>query len=128
MVYPLSAGLLISMAQRENHGFGALPPTFITNGYGRVTGIATDGDESQLDVQQIKLIDQALSRYLAHCMGEPIPPQQLEEISGRGFYAPQSEGYYLLQATTVAGNHAIHAVAQGKAILLLAGLTEGQLE
>lgn len=82
-VLPLTPGLLISMAIRMDHGFGASFPDMF--GF----------DSKPLGERQKETLDAVFDEYVTAHAGVPIQNQRLEECTGAGFYAPDREDAYL---------------------------------
>lgn len=80
---PLSPGLLISMAIRMDHGFGASFPD--------IFGLSS----KPLGERQKETLDKVFEEYVNAHAGVPIQSQRLEECTGGGFYGPEREDAYL---------------------------------
>lgn len=91
-ILPLTPGLLISMALRDDHSFGILMQPFETG---------------TLEAKQKKRISEAFEIYKA---GGADNRQLIEEMTGQGFYRLDLEGSYQNMATAEALNHAIRCV------------------
>jgi hypothetical protein len=81
-VLPLTPGLLISMAIRMDHGFGA-----DFGGFGF--------DQRPLIERQRETLDVVFKEYVDAYNGVPIQSQRLEECTGNGFYRPDREESYV---------------------------------
>lgn len=91
-ILPLTPGLLISMAIRNDHSFGFHMGSFETG---------------TLEEKQIRLIDRSYQEYLTYENGGEIQNQRLEELTGEGFYRPEREKGYLANALPKVRDHAI---------------------
>lgn len=83
MIYPLTLGLLASMAIRYDHGFGICMTPWETH--------------DKFLKRQRECLDTVLAYYKLYCTNskEAVDPQLNEEITGKGFYYPCHEKEYI---------------------------------
>lgn len=98
---PLTPGLLISMAIRNDHSFGIWMEGF-------------EFEHSTLEEKQIALLREMLEYYrrgqqLSECASR-TETQLWEEISGEGFYRPDRENWYQGSAMPAARLEAVRLV------------------
>jgi hypothetical protein len=91
-ILPLSAGLLISMALRNDHAF-AMKLDYESLRKGFVDGEAS---ERVVEARQRIALDNMLEAYQKACKGLKIDPQIYEELTGDGFYNSSIERSYLV--------------------------------
>ncbi len=88
VIFPITPGLLISMAMRLDHSFGVS------------LGIFEDED---LPTKQVKLLNEVIPYYRRRLQitnsATGTDAQLGEEISGQGFYRPEREDQYQGMAT-----------------------------
>lgn len=100
-VLPLTAGLLISMSIRNDHGFGM----------GDSLGFLR-ANPRPLHETQIETIDISYAEYVEAYQGHYCQGQRLEECTGAGFYRADLEERYRGSADPIALRHAEQLVEQ----------------
>jgi hypothetical protein len=90
-VFPLSVGLLISIALRDDHGFCC-----DFNASLKALGWPVEADGETLGRKQRKGIINAYMTYYRAKLGrfEEIPSNLADECTGKGFYSPSKEDWY----------------------------------